>query len=136
MRQGRNQGDTGTRQERWKRGLRAETLAALYLVLKGYRLLGKRYKTRVGEIDLVMQKGQVLVFVEVKARTTHEEALQSIGTGQQQRIMRAAQAFAAEKALLSAGKEALAQRYDVVTFSDRGWWGLSWPRHIVDAWRE
>ena len=49
-------------------GRRAETLAAWYLRLKGYRIIESRYKTPVGEIDLIARRWGTTVFVEVKAR--------------------------------------------------------------------
>ncbi|MGI8853522.1 MAG: YraN family protein [Methyloceanibacter sp.] len=62
-----------TRQSRaraYRRGLFAETIAALLLRLKGNRILARRYKTPVGEIDLVALKGRRLAFIEVKRRKT------------------------------------------------------------------
>lgn len=53
-----------------KSGRRAETLAGLFLRLMGYRVIATRYRTRVGEIDIVARTGTVLVFVEVKQRNT------------------------------------------------------------------
>ena len=66
----------------------AEAVAALFLQLKGYRVLARRVRTKAGEIDLVVRRGNVLVFVEVKARHTldsgvfalHPAALQRIGS--------------------------------------------------------
>jgi putative endonuclease len=74
-------------------GLRAETIAALYLRLKGYRVLARRYASPVGEIDLVAKKGDTLVFVEVKARATLDAAAESIRLMQQARIVRGAEAY-------------------------------------------
>ena len=55
-------------------GRRGETLASLFLSLKGYRILARRVKTPVGEIDLIARRGRVTVFVEVKARSfSHQE---------------------------------------------------------------
>jgi putative endonuclease len=64
----------GKRQSAERLGRWAETLATMWLRLKGYRLLGKRLRTSSGEIDLVMRRGSVLIFVEVKARTTMIDA--------------------------------------------------------------
>ena len=52
----------------YRHGLFAETVAALLLRLKGHRIVARRYKTPVGEIDLVALKGKRLAFVEVKRR--------------------------------------------------------------------
>ena len=52
----------------YRRGVFAETAAALMLRLKGYAIVARRYKTPVGEIDLVALKGKRLAFLEVKRR--------------------------------------------------------------------
>ena len=84
---------TQRRQRHHRRGIVAEYLAAAWLLLKGYRLLAHRYKTPVGEIDLIVQRGQTLVFVEVKARATASSAAESIHLTNQQRVVRAAQMY-------------------------------------------
>ena len=58
----------------YRSGVFAETLAALLLRLKGHRVVARRYKTPVGEIDLVALKGKRLAFIEVKRRKTAEDA--------------------------------------------------------------
>jgi len=58
----------------YRRGVFAETLAALLFRLKGYRIVASRYRTPVGEIDLVALKGKRLAFVEVKRRKTQADA--------------------------------------------------------------
>jgi hypothetical protein len=58
----------------YRHGLYAETIAALMLRLTGHRILARRYKTPVGEIDLVALKGKRLAFVEVKERKRFEDA--------------------------------------------------------------
>jgi putative endonuclease len=73
----------------YRRGLFAETAAALLLRLKGH--VAQRYKTPVGEIDLVALKGRRLAFVEVKRRKTVDEAAFSVTAKQRRRIVRAAQ---------------------------------------------
>ena len=81
--------------DRYRRGLKAERLAAWYLRLKGYRILDTRMKTPVGEIDLIARRGKSLVFVEVKARGTIDTALESVKTHQSRRIVRAAEFYLA-----------------------------------------
>jgi putative endonuclease len=78
-----------------RRGILAEYMALLYLTLKGYRLVTMRYKTKLGEIDLIMRRGSTIAFIEVKARRTHEDAAHAIHAKNQARVMQAAQMFLA-----------------------------------------
>ena len=75
----------------YRRGVFAETAAALMLRLKGYAIVARRYKTPVGEIDLVALKGKRLAFIEVKRRKTAEDAAWTLPAKQRRRIVRAAQ---------------------------------------------
>jgi Uncharacterised protein family UPF0102 len=59
----------------YRRGLFAESIAALLLRLKGHRIIARRYKTPVGEIDLVALKGKRLAFVKVKQRELRRRRL-------------------------------------------------------------
>ena len=77
----------------YRLGRRAEIMAALFLKIKGYRILKRRYKTPVGEIDLIAKKGRNLVFIEVKARKTLRDGLEAITPNAQRRISRAAEYF-------------------------------------------
>jgi putative endonuclease len=61
-----------------ERGLRAETFALLFLALKGYRLLARRYGGKGGEIDLITRRGRAVVFVEVKSRDDFDSAAEAI----------------------------------------------------------
>jgi putative endonuclease len=75
----------------YRRGVFAETAAALMLRLKGYAIVARRYKTPVGEIDLVALKGKRLAFIEVKRRKTAGDAAWTLPAKQRRRIVRAAQ---------------------------------------------
>jgi putative endonuclease len=108
------------------RGRRGETAAALWLALKGYRVLDRRVRTPVGEIDLVARKGALIAFVEVKARRTREEAAFAITPAAQARIARAAQIWLARHPW-AAG---LALRFDLIAITPR-----RLPEHRRDAWR-
>jgi putative endonuclease len=108
-----------------KLGRRAEVLAALWLMAKGYRILGFRLATPLGEIDLLAQRGDVLVVVEVKQRTTIEDALDAVTPNQRDRLRRAAAHLAAHRA----GLRALETRLDLIALSP----GRA-PRHLPNAW--
>jgi putative endonuclease len=97
----------------YRTGLRAETLAAWFLRCKGYRVLARRYKTPVGEIDLIAARAGVIVFVEVKARGSLDMALSSIRPRQAQRIVRAAAYYMA--GYMSGHKgQSFDMRFDVI----------------------
>lgn len=76
-------------------GYYGEALAAEELKKSGYSLVKKNFTVRGGEIDLIMEKGEELVFVEVKTRRNEEygSPLESITPQKQRRIMRAAKIF-------------------------------------------
>lgn len=106
-------------------GRRAEVLAALWLMAKGYRILGFRLATPLGEIDLLAQRGGVLAVVEVKQRTTIEDALDAVTPTQRDRLRRAAAHLSAHRA----GLRALSTRLDLIALSPG-----RLPRHLADAW--
>lgn len=70
-----------------KDGHNGEWLAALYLMAKGYQILGFRLKTPHAEIDLLARKGRILVIVEVKRRRTFELAVSALHPDQQERLL-------------------------------------------------
>lgn len=74
-------------------GLWAEILCAVYLWLRGYRILRWRYKTKLGEIDLIAQRGKSLVFIEVKGRESLDDAIAAVSPQSQKRIIDAARMF-------------------------------------------
>lgn len=77
-------------------GLRAESLATLYLRLTGWRILARRYLAPGGEIDVIAMRGDVVAFVEVKARGTLEAAAIAITPEKRRRISRAARRWVAQ----------------------------------------
>ncbi|ODA67889.1 hypothetical protein A7A08_01056 [Methyloligella halotolerans] len=108
----------------YRRGVFAETLVALWLRLKGNRIVARRYKTPVGEIDLVALKGNRLSFIEVKRRSSMEAAAWTVPTRQRRRIIRAAQYWLAGNPRF-AGHDI---RFDVVLTAP-----LSFPTLIENA---
>ncbi len=84
---------TTARRKAYRMGHAAEWRAVWRLRLGGYTILMRRYKTRLGEIDIVARRGNVLAFVEVKARADFDDAAYAVTPRQQQRIIAAAQAW-------------------------------------------
>ena len=77
----------------FRTGLSAESRAAAFLMAKGYRILAKRFRTPYGEIDLVARKRNMIVFIEVKARASLDDAAYAVTPRQQARIIDAAQGW-------------------------------------------
>lgn len=82
---------------RLRRGRVSEALAAAVLIAKGYRILGRRVRTRAGEIDIVAVRGKRLAFVEVKRRLTREDAEAAVSARQAARIRRASDLWLAHR---------------------------------------
>ncbi|PPD45790.1 MAG: hypothetical protein CTY15_02720 [Methylocystis sp.] len=70
-------------------GLKAETVAMLWLRARLYEILDRNYRINGGEIDIVARRGRTIAFVEVKARGSLEEAYIAITPQKQRRICRA-----------------------------------------------
>src|SRR5580692_3954855 len=119
----RDRSVTGYRARR--AGRRGEVVSALWLMAKGYRILGFRLKTPQGEIDLLAKKGDVLAVVEVKLRGSIELALEAVEHRQRQRLRRAGETFAARRADLRGASI----RLDLMALAPG-----RWPCHIRDAW--
>ncbi|WP_416796481.1 YraN family protein [Ciceribacter azotifigens] len=114
----------GRRLRAERRGRLSEYVAALFLLLKGYRIVALRFRTRAGEIDIIARKGTLAVFVEVKARRLERSAVDAVSFHSQKRI-RAASAI-----WLSRQPDAaeLSLRYDIVAVRP-----ARIPRHLEDA---
>lgn len=112
------------RQRAEQSGRIAEHVALIYLRLKGYRLLAHRYRSPAGEIDLVMRRGGVTAFIEVKSRTSIDSAVESVTAQQSKRIAAAARSF------MGRDRAAAMQscRFDIVAISP-----YHWPQHIENA---
>jgi putative endonuclease len=108
-------------------GRRGEYLCALWLMAKGYRVLGFRLRTALAEIDILASKGDVVAVVEVKRRASLEAALDAVTPTQRDRLLRAARSIAARRPDLSGASI----RLDLMALAPG-----RWPRHIHDAWRE
>jgi len=109
------------------RGRRSESIAALILTCKFYRVIGRRVKTPAGEIDLVaLAPAGPLCFIEVKARHSRQDAAEALSNRQRIRIEQAAEFYLRAKPAL----RHKAVRFDIMLITPR-----QWPRHVRDAWR-
>jgi putative endonuclease len=86
------------RQIAFRTGISAESRAAAFLVAKGFRILARRWRSPVGEIDIIARRRTLLVFVEVKAREKLDDAAWSVTDRQRWRIVAAAEAWLAQYA--------------------------------------
>jgi len=109
----------------WGQG--AEWFCMVILWLKGYQILAHRFKCKVGEIDIIVQKNGVICFVEVKARKKTEDALYAISSHQRQRIAKAADWYLAKNRY---GQTDIFCRFDVMAVEP---WTI--PTHVKDAWQ-
>jgi putative endonuclease len=107
-----------------RRGRRAEWLALGALALKGYLPIARRARTPLGEIDLIVRRGRVLVAVEVKARPEAEAALDAVAPRQRARLFRALDWWVARHPRFAEDD----RRFDLVLVSPR-----RWPRHVANA---
>jgi putative endonuclease len=109
----------------YDQGLWAETIAAMYLCLKGYKILERRYKTKMGEIDIIARKKRTLAIIEVKYRPTPEQGLEAVSASARRRIERAALQYVAARPLYAD----LDLRFDVLAVS-----GAFSVQHLDNAW--
>ncbi|PHS77378.1 MAG: YraN family protein [Rhodospirillaceae bacterium] len=117
---------TTTKKRAQHRGRWAEMLARTMLRLKGHKILARNYKTKVGEIDIITRKNNVIGFVEVKARPTARAAAEAISQHQKSRIERAAEHFMAHQAHV----QHCDMRFDVALVT-----GPVSIHILYDAWR-
>jgi putative endonuclease len=112
------------RVEAFRTGISAEARAAAFLIAKGYRILARRFRTPHGEIDIVARRRSLLVFVEVKARNSLDEAAYAVTPRQQARIIAAAQIW-----LMAHPDHAEYDlRFDAMLIAPR-----RLPRHVLSA---
>lgn len=118
--------DALTRQKANRRGHRGELLAALALMLKGYRIVARRYRTKLGEIDLIARRGNLVLIVEVKVRPTLLSAMEAIAYQSERRIEAATDLWLARQP--DYGR--LSVRFDMAAVLPR-----RWPVHVENAFQ-
>jgi len=96
-------------------GMAAEDIAARAYTAKGGKVLARRWKVPEGEIDLIVEHGGVIIFVEVKARKSLEAALDALRPAQQARLLACAEQYLATNVNLNAEC-----RFDLVALDRTG----------------
>lgn len=117
-------GVQGKRHRAYRRGHSAERIAAVALMLKGYRIIDRRYRTKLGEIDLIARRGNIVLIIEVKARATLQQAMDSVNPIAMRRIEAAADQWLARQP----DHDRLSLRFDLVAILP---W--RWPVHVPAA---
>lgn len=109
-------------------GSEAENIAAIYLQQKGLKLLARNYQSRYGEIDLIMQSGKTLVFVEVRLRTNNHfgGAAMSVTSSKQQKIIKTASHYLQQHGSANC-------RFDVILMSKPSEDAIEWIPNAFDA---
>ena len=113
--------DPSKRRSAERKGHKGETIAVILLMLKGYRIVARRYKTRLGEVDIIARKRDLIAMVEVKARNTLGEAMDAVDRTAMRRIEAAGDIWLAKQRDFAR----LSVRYDLVAIMPR-----KWPVHV------
>jgi putative endonuclease len=104
-----------------RKGRKGETLAMIFLMLKGYRIIARRYKTKQGEVDIIARKRDVVAMVEVKARATLSQAMDAVDHSTMRRIEAAGDIWLTKQRDYAR----LNIRYDLIAILPR-----QWPVHV------
>jgi putative endonuclease len=115
-----------TRRHNERRGHRGEWLASLALMLKGYRIVARRHRTKLGEIDLIARRGDLVAVIEVKVRPTLMQAMEALGSASQRRIDAAADLWL----MRQPDHHRLSIRFDMVAVIP---W--RWPVHVENVFQ-
>jgi len=110
----------------YRKGHRGEFLASLALILKGYRIVARRFRTKAGEIDLIARRGDLVLVVEVKARRTLLEAMEAITATAERRIEAAADIWLSRQP----DHARLSVRFDMIAVLPR-----RWPMHVPNIFQ-
>ena len=114
--------------ERLKFGRDGESAALIFLKKKGYRVLEKNFRTKVGEIDIIAEQDGTIVFIEVKARASHEfgHPFNALTPAKQRKIIQTAQSFLAQNRLSDRNT-----RFDVVALTSEAGDQDSWEIELL-----
>lgn len=112
------------RKSAYGKGHWAEWFAAFALIIKGYRIVALRYRTKLGEIDIIARKGDLVAMIEVKARPSVSSAVDAVTGTAKRRIHNAADIWYSQQA----DHARLSLRFDIIAV--RPW---AWPVHLENA---
>ena len=108
----------------YRKGFTSEWLAAAALLIKGYRIVAWRYRTKLGEIDLIARRGDLVLIVEVKARASLAAAMEAVASQSARRIEGAADMWLSRQPDYAR----LSVRFDLVAVLP---W--RWPVHVENV---
>jgi len=108
----------------YKFGLFSETITCFFLRIKGYKILERRYKTNLGEVDIIAKKSGVIIFIEVKARKNGETDV--LAQHQMKRIIKSGELFIAKHRQFAS----FDLRFDLIIIRP-----FKLPEHIINAWQ-
>ena len=108
----------------YRKGFTSEWLAAAALLIKGYRIVAWRYRTKLGEIDLIARRGDLVLIVEVKARASLAAAMEAVAFQSARRIEGAADMWLSRQPDYAR----LSVRFDLVAVLP---W--RWPVHVENV---
>lgn len=116
-------------------GRLGESLAANYLRRKGYRILGRNYRSKIGELDLIAAKDQTLIFVEVKTRTGKGggEPYEAVDYKKQQKLLKLADGYLAYGGIKNLNDVFEDTRIDVISILMNKNGQIRTLEHIKDA---
>lgn len=109
--------------QNYKFGIFAETVICVYLFLTFHNILARRYKTKLGEIDIIAKKGDNLIFIEVKARRAGDDEV--LSTKQMNRIINASKQYLSKNNQYNS----YFVRFDLIIFKS-----ILAFNHIKNAW--
>ncbi|AKK20188.1 YraN family protein [Candidatus Liberibacter africanus] len=112
------------RRQALRYGFFAEVLSAIFLMIKGWKIIALRYRNRCGEIDIIARRNNFVIFVEVKARKNFQNAIFAVSNKNCKRIRAASKIWIAQQT----NYQLLSYQYDIIAVAP---WRL--PRHLPNA---
>ena len=110
-------GKSKAKTEQRRQGDRGERRVALYLMLRGYRILERNWRCRHKEVDIIAKRGRTVAFVEVKTRLSASAALPQAAVGAEKRanIVSASKSYAQQHDV-----SGCTIRYDIAEVTEKG----------------